>query len=755
MSAPIGPLPLTRNKVAQTEDAAPAVPIRAGAAGLAAGVIEAEAEREAFQAQAKREVIFADDLLPGVGEEPLTLRQGLAAGGLLTFTTVVTLAALDELESATLTTLAPNIRDAFHIGNSAITFIVAAASACLVLGAIPMGWLADRVRRSRIIGWAGLAFGLLVTASGLATNILLLFLARFGAGIAKAGNNAAGSPLLADSYPIGVRGRLYTTLYGAARTTGALSPIVVAGIATLGGEASGWRWPFVILGLPILVFSAFAFRIREAPRGQYEMKSVLGDVLTEIDPMPISLEAASARLMRIRTIRSAIIGFSALGFTLFTGGVLTNLWGDDHFHMTTFQRGVMGSVSGAALLVALPFVAPWYDRLYRTDPARAMRLLGLCMLPNVVLLPVQWFMPNWILFMLVGLPAGALSSVAFAMIGPLVASVVPYRLRGVGGALTSIYVFFFGATLGALLSVLLADLYDPRVAILAIGVPAKLVGGLMIIRGSSSIRGDLSLVVSDLRDELAEHERQATDPENVPALQVHGVDFSYGQVQVLFDVGFEVKRGETLALLGTNGAGKSTILKVIAGLGTPTRGTVRLGGRTMTFVSPEQRGRYGVHLLPGGKGVFASMTVRENLEMAAFRLRRSQEERDRRFAYVLAMFSDLAGRQSQRAGSLSGGQQQMLALAMVLMHDPEVLLIDELSLGLAPVVVADLLAVLERLKADGLTIVVVEQSLNIALAVADRAVFLEKGQVRFTGPARELAERDDLARAVFLGAEGG
>ncbi|WP_116271823.1 ATP-binding cassette domain-containing protein, partial [Pseudofrankia sp. BMG5.36] len=205
----------------------------------------------------------------------------------------------------------------------------------------------------------------------------------------------------------------------------------------------------------------------------------------------------------------------------------------------------------------------------------------------------------------------------------------------------------------------------------------------------------------------------------------------------------------------TNGAGKSTILKVICGLGTPSRGVVRLNGRTITYVAPEQRGKYGVHLLPGGKGVFPDMTIRENLEMAAFRIRRDRADRDRRFAYVLGLFPDLAGRQSQLAGSLSGGQQQMLALAMVLLHDPEVLLIDELSLGLAPAVVQDLLVILERLKADGLTIVVVEQSLNIALAVADRAVFLEKGQVRFTGPARELAERDDLARAVFLGREGG
>jgi ABC-type branched-subunit amino acid transport system ATPase component len=107
------------------------------------------------------------------------------------------------------------------------------------------------------------------------------------------------------------------------------------------------------------------------------------------------------------------------------------------------------------------------------------------------------------------------------------------------------------------------------------------------------------------------------------------------------------------------------------------------------------------------------------------------------------------------AGSLSGGQQQMLALAITLLHDPDVLLIDELSLGLSPIVVQELLGVIERLKGEGMTIVIVEQSLNVALALADRAIFLEKGRVRFEGPARDLLERDDLARAVFLGAEGG
>jgi ABC-type branched-subunit amino acid transport system ATPase component len=263
------------------------------------------------------------------------------------------------------------------------------------------------------------------------------------------------------------------------------------------------------------------------------------------------------------------------------------------------------------------------------------------------------------------------------------------------------------------------------------------------------------MVVAELREEMDEHQRQLASPESIPALQVNDIDFAYGPVQVLFDIGFEVARGEVLALLGTNGAGKSTILRVIAGLGTPSRGVVRLNGQTVTFVAPEQRARLGIHMLPGGKGVFPQMTVRENLEIGAFAYRRDRVDMNARIDRVLELFPRLGERERQIAASLSGGEQQMVALARTLLHDPEVLLIDELSLGLAPLVVQQLLETIERLKQDGMTIVLVEQSLNVALTIADRAVFLEKGQVRFAGLAGELARRDDLARAVFLGREGG
>jgi len=232
-------------------------------------------------------------------------------------------------------------------------------------------------------------------------------------------------------------------------------------------------------------------------------------------------------------------------------------------------------------------------------------------------------------------------------------------------------------------------------------------------------------------------------------------DFSYGQVQVLFDVNFEIHRGETVALLGTNGAGKSTILRVISGLEVPERGVVRLNGRNITFVAPEQRVRMGIVQLPGGKGVFPSLTVQQNLAVSARLLGGSSAAVDERVEKVLEVFPELTDRRKQAARSLSGGQQQMLALARVLIHDPEILMIDELSLGLAPVVVQRMLELVDRLKERGQTMLIVEQSLNVALAISDRAIFLEKGEVKFEGAAADLLARDDLARAVFFGREGG
>ena len=722
------------------------------AAGLAQAVLVAEAERQEEQDAATRDVLFADELLPGVGAEEMTLRQGIAKGGAFTFSILFLLQVLDELESSVLHILAPDIRETFGVSDGVIVFVGSAASAFIVLGALPMGWLADRFRRTRVIGTAVSFFSVLVFLCGLAVNPFALFMTRLGVGIAKANSITAQPALMADAYPIGVRGRMNALTFGGARMVAALSPIIVGGIAAIAGGTEGWRWAYFLLGVPMLPLAFLALRIPEPERGRQEMMAVLGEVVAA-KQAPISVEAAFARLRRIRTFRTVMTAFAAMGFGLFTGPVLQNLYLEEHFGLESFGRGIIGTINGVGLVLVLPFVARRYDALFRRDPAKAVRVLGLLIAPVGLILPIQYVMPNPTLFTAVGVVPFVLLMTAFSMSGPVIQSIVPYRLRGLGSAFGALYIFFIGATGGALLAAFFTNAVGPRGAVLLLSVPSTILGGLLIMRSASSIKGDLSLVVAELQEELEEAQRQAADPEHIPAIQVNGIDFSYGNVQVLFDVGFEVRRGEVLALLGTNGAGKSTILRVIAGLGTPSRGVVRLHGMPITYVAPEQRVKYGIRLLPGGKGVFPDMSVRDNLEMGAYVYR--DEDMERRIARVLDLFQDLAGRQDQLASSLSGGQQQMLALAITLLHDPDVLLIDELSLGLSPVVVQELLAIVERLKQEGMTIVVVEQSLNVALAIADRAVFLEKGQVRFEGAAQELLERGDLARAVFLGREGG
>ncbi len=728
----------------------------AGAASLAATVLEEEARREEMQAAS--EVIFADDLLPGVKSEGITIRKGLAmGGGAATFVVLLMLASLDELQTAAITVLAPDMRDTFGVSDGTITFIAASSSAFVVFGAIPMGWAADRMKRVPIIGWSSIFFTAMVFLSGLATNAFAFFWARFGVGIAKANTIPVHSSIMADTYPIGIRGRLGAIMGGSARLVAVLSPVLVGAVAVAAngpGEVDGWRWAYYLFGIPVAVLAIAAFFMKEPPRGQWEKIDVLGESFVEEDPLPVSLDAAFSRLMQIRTVKTVVVGFSALGFGLFTVPVLESLYLEERWNLDPLDRGVTVTVGGIFAVFGLLYVGPKFDRLWREDPTRSLRMVGICIGLGTLFKPIQYAVPNVPLFITFGVPQTVLFIAAFAMVGPLMQSIVPYRLRGSGTALITLYIFFIGAAGGGLISLLFTDAWGPRTTALVLSVPTSILGGWILYRGARHVRHDLSLNVQELLDEQDEEKRRH-ESGKIPALQVNNLDFCYGPVQVLFDVGFEVSRGETLALLGTNGAGKSTLLRVISGLGTPRRGVVRLGGRTITYTSPQLRTTLGIHQLPGGKGVFPGMTVHQNLTMGAYIHRRDRDDVASRIDRVLELFPDLAQRQNQLASSMSGGQQQMLALAKVLLHDPEILLVDELSLGLAPTIVQDLLGVVEQLQEQGQTIIIVEQSLNVALSVADRAIFLEKGQIRFEGSAQDLLERDDLARAVFLGKEGG
>lgn len=234
-----------------------------------------------------------------------------------------------------------------------------------------------------------------------------------------------------------------------------------------------------------------------------------------------------------------------------------------------------------------------------------------------------------------------------------------------------------------------------------------------------------------------------------PLLSARNIDVSYGRLQVLFGVDLEVQEGEIVALLGTNGAGKSTLLKAICGL-SPSRGEITLAGDSIHGQAAEDTVRSGVALMPGGKAIFPTLTVAEHLRLSTWTFRSDRNRIETDIAKIHEMFPILKERSNQLAGDLSGGEQQQLALAMTLMLRPKVLLIDELSLGLAPMVVAMLCGIVRQLNREGITVIVVEQSVNVALTLAERAVFLEKGECRFEGPTADLLERPDVLRSVFL-----
>ena len=226
------------------------------------------------------------------------------------------------------------------------------------------------------------------------------------------------------------------------------------------------------------------------------------------------------------------------------------------------------------------------------------------------------------------------------------------------------------------------------------------------------------------------------------ALNIEHIDAFYGDSHVLHGVSLSLKEGQVLALLGRNGAGKTTCISSIMGLVAPRNGTISLFGETISGLPPEAISRTGVGLVPQGRRIFPSLTVKENLVIA--RQRESDDPKSWNLERIFGLFPRLEERQQQLAGSLSGGEQQMLALGRALMGNPRVLLLDEPSEGLAPLIVAEVGRTIALLKQEGQSIILVEQNSNLALSLADDVMILNTGRVVFSGPAPEVIGNDAL-----------
>lgn len=233
-------------------------------------------------------------------------------------------------------------------------------------------------------------------------------------------------------------------------------------------------------------------------------------------------------------------------------------------------------------------------------------------------------------------------------------------------------------------------------------------------------------------------------------LKIESLGSGYGSLQVLWDIELEVRDGEMVALVGANGAGKTTLLNTISGLIRPFNGDIIFQGKSVLRCSPGQRVERGIVQVPEGRKLWSGMTVNENLEMGAFRRRETAQIR-RDLGWVYDLFPEVVSRKNQLAGTLSGGEQQMVAIGRALMGAPRLLLIDELSLGLAPVVVDRIVSIVERIREElRIDILLVEQDVRLALGISDRAYVLETGHIRAEGNAHQLLS-DDAVKSAYLG----
>jgi len=233
-------------------------------------------------------------------------------------------------------------------------------------------------------------------------------------------------------------------------------------------------------------------------------------------------------------------------------------------------------------------------------------------------------------------------------------------------------------------------------------------------------------------------------------LEICNIDVYYGVIHALKNVSLQVEEGEIVTLIGANGAGKTTTLKTISGLIKPQNGTIYFNGNKISGLSPQQIVKAGISHVPEGRRIFQDMTVMENLELGAY-LRKDKEGIKKDLELIYSKFPILKARSKQRAGTLSGGEQQMLAIGRALLSRPKLLLMDEPSMGLAPLLVNEIFSIIKEINNQGTTILLVEQNANMALSIAHRAYVIEIGSIVLEGPAKELIKSEEIKKAYLGG----
>ncbi len=673
------------------------------------------------------------------------LRPSVLTGGQSALPLVVLFAlnAADELDRVAFNVLLPEIRDWYGASLTAVLAASTVASLFALLFAIPIGFLADRVNRIRMtaVGAGAWAIGSMATA--FAPSIRFVFGARFLSGAFKTLEPAHQS-LLSDYYPPTRRAGIFA-FHQLGNSVGRMAgPLLAGWLASI----FFWQLPFLVFAIPSIALALIALgRMRDPVRGEQERRAQgASEEVALAAERPPSFTESWRIAKSVRTLRRIWVAIPFfLGAVLALPGLLS-LFYDEVFDLTPAARGTIEAFGEPFAMAGLVVGGLVSNRLLRDRPGRVLTLAGVSLAIGAGELALLAVAPSlWMVVVLRYLLEFTLSVIAPAAIA-VMTLVVPPRARGFALSVGIVFIVP-GLLLGPVLVGPLAESSGMRTGLLALA-PLILIGAVALATASQGVDADIRQAQAA---SMAAHLMAESREEGRTKLLVcRDVDVHYDAVQVLFGVDFEVEEGEIVALLGTNGAGKSTLLRAISGISAPSNGAIFFDGDDITQLPPNEHAAKGIVQMPGGRGVFPSLTVRENLRLGSWMQRRDAAGVNEALERVLGFFPQLVERMDEPAGNLSGGQQQMLALGQAFLSQPRLLMIDELSLGLAPAVVEQLLEIVTAIHDQGTTVILVEQSVNVALTVAERAVFMEKGEVRFEGPTAQLLQRSDILRSVFL-----
>ena len=674
---------------------------------------------------------------------PMLWLRGVC-GGESAFPLVVLfgLNAVDELDRTAFGILLPNIRDEFGLDNTKVLGLVALSSVAALALQVPIAQYADRSKRVPLAVAGALVWGMFSGMTGLATGVVVLTIARSGSSLGKAVIDPTHNSLLADYYPIAARSKVFST-HRAANAVGAFVGPLSAGLLAY---AFGWRVPFIVFVVPTVVFAVLALKLHEPVRGKWERQAMgASEEVANTEETVPSFAESWRTVQKIHTLQRLWWSLPFLATALIGFVVLASLMYEEQFNLDERGRGVAAAISEPFQLLGLVLGTRYITKHFMADMRGLIRFISRVAILTSLAAVAFALSPN----VVVAVAVNCVISATLAVVGPgiLVALslAIPSRARATGFSVASLWV------IPGLLILPLIGWISTEVGIrwgMLTLVPLFIIGSLILGTAQNTIDADIAQVwqASAARSEALYQRRRG----EADLLLIRNLDAGYGGRQVLFGVNFDVKEGEIVALLGTNGAGKSTLLKSISGVVEADRGAVILDGRDVTHAPPNEIAALGISQMPGGQGVFGGLTVNENLQLAGWTRRHDPKGRAEAVEEVLAIFPLLREKLHRDAGDLSGGQQQMLALGMAFVAKPRVLLIDELSLGLAPVIVGQLLPIVQRVADQGTAVILVEQSVNVALTVAERAYFMERGTIRFSGPTSELLGRKDLLRSVFL-----